>query len=142
MSAHCVRQRPVLILEWPFMAGPTSPLDRVLLHLKDSRRVVIAPHDVYYLEASGDETIVRRRGRKTVRDVRSLGEVVPAFEPCHFHRIHETWAVNLRRIREVRPQRDGRDWEVVMQPPVNRVLPVSRRRLSGLMRRFGDAPRR
>jgi len=124
------------------MASPTSPLDRVLLHLKGPRRVVIAPHDVYYLEAMGDETIVRRRGRQPLRDVRSLGEVVPAFEPCHFYRIHDTWAVNLRRIREVRPQRDGRDWEVVMQPPVNRVLPVSRRRLPGLMRRFGDAPRR
>jgi hypothetical protein len=42
------------------MARPTSPLDRVLLHLKASRLVVIEPHDVYYMEASGDETIVRR----------------------------------------------------------------------------------
>ena len=123
------------------MARPTSSLDRVLLHLKASRLVVIKPHDVYYLEASGDETIIRRRGRKTLRDVRSLGEVMPAFELCHFHRIHDTWAVNLRRVREIRPQRDGRDWEVVMLPPVNRVIPVSRRRLPGLMRRFGDARR-
>ncbi len=99
--------------------------------------MAIEPHAVYYLEASGDETIVRRRGRQTARDVRSLGEVMPAFEPSHFHRIHDTWAVNLRRIREIRPQRDGRDWEVVMRPPVNKVLPVSRRRLAALMRRFG-----
>ncbi len=119
------------------MAGPLSPLDRVLLHLKDSLRLAIAPGDVYYLEASGDETIVRRRGRRTLREVRSLGEVMPAFEPCHFHRIHDRWAVNLRRIREIRLQRDGRDWEVVLQPPVNRVLQVGRRRLAGLMRRFG-----
>ena len=121
------------------MARPTSSLDRVLLHLKASRLVVTDPHDVYYLEASGDETIVRRRGRKTLRDVRSLGEVMPAFEPCHFHRIHDRWAVNLRRVREIRRQRDGRDWEIVLLPPVNRVLPVSRRRLPGLMGRFGDA---
>ncbi len=121
------------------MARSTSPLDRVLLHLKGSRRVVIEPHDVYYLEVSGDETIVRRRSRKTLRDVRSLGEVMPVFEPYHFHRIHDTWAVNLRRVREIRPQGDGRDWEIVMLSPVNRVLPVSRRRLLGLMRRFGDA---
>ena len=66
---------------------------------------------------------------------------MPAFEPVHFHRSHDTWAVNLRRIREIRPQRDGRDWEIVMLPPVNRVLPVSRRRLPGLMRRFGDSHR-
>jgi hypothetical protein len=35
-------------------------------------------------------------------------------------------------------QRDGRDWEVVLRPPVNRVIPVSRARLAGLMRRFGE----
>ncbi len=119
------------------MPRSPEPLDRVLIHLKDSRRLAITPDDVYYLEASGDETIVRRRGRRTFRDVRSLGEVMPAFEPSHFHRIHDGWAVNLRRVREIRPQRDGRDWEVVLKPPVNRVLPVSRRRLAGLMGRFG-----
>ena len=118
------------------MAGPT--LDRLLLHVAASRRLVLEPDDAYYLEAAGDETIVRKRGRRTHRDVRSLGELVPLFERFGFHRIHDRWAVNLRRIREIRPQRDGRDWEVVMQPPVNRVLPVSRRRLSGLLRRFGE----
>ncbi len=123
------------------MAGRSSTLDRVLVHLKDSRRQVIEPSAVYLLEASGDETIVRQRGKRTLRDVRSLGEVIPAFQPCHFHRIHDRWAVNLRRVREIRPQRDGRNWELVMQPPVNRVLPVSRRRLTGLMRRFGDPAR-
>ncbi len=114
-----------------------SPPDRLLLHLKNSRRLVVEPDEIYYLEAAGDETIVRRRGRRTFRDVRSLGEVMPAFESSHFHRIHDSWAVNLRRVREIRPQRDGRDWEVVLKPPVNRVLTVSRRRLAGLMGRFG-----
>ena len=42
------------------------------------------------------------------------------------------------RVREIRRQRDGRDWEVVMQPPVNRVLSVSRARLPGLLRQFGE----
>ncbi len=118
------------------MPGPGSPLDRVLLHLAGRRRFAVEPHDVYLLEADGNDTIVRRRGRRTLRDVRELREVAAAFERCHFHRIHDKWAVNLRRVREIRPQRDGRDWEVVMQPPVNRVLPVSRRRLASLMRRF------
>ncbi len=113
-----------------------SPLDRVLLHLPDSLRLVVDPKDVYLLEADGDDTIVRRRGRKRIRDVRRLSEVAAVFERCHFYRIHDNWAVNLRRIRQIRRQRDGRDWEVVMQPPVNRVLPVSRRRLQGLLRRF------
>ncbi len=119
------------------MASSASPLDRVLLHLKDYWRLAVEPDSIYYLEAEGDETIVRRRGRHTLRDVRSLGEVVAAIKHCHFHRIHDKWAVNLRRVHEIRRQRVGRDWEVVMRPPVNRVLPVSRRRLQGLLRRFG-----
>ncbi|MHC4100754.1 MAG: hypothetical protein ACYS15_20135 [Planctomycetota bacterium] len=47
------------------MASPAVPFDRVLLHLKGSRRVVLEPDEVYYLEASGDETIVRKRGRRS-----------------------------------------------------------------------------
>ena len=118
------------------MAGPASPLDRVLLHLKGHRWLAVAPADIYYLEADGDETIVRRRGRRVLRDVRSLGEVIAAIKHCHFHRIHDKWAVNLHRIHEIRRRRVGRDWEVAMRPPVNRVLPVSTRRLQGLLRRF------
>ncbi len=115
-----------------------SPPDRLLLHLQNSRRLVVEPDEIYYLEAVGDETIVRRRGRQTLRDVRSLGELMAVFERFHFHRIHDKWAVNLHRLREIRPQRDGEDWEVVLRPPVNRVLPVSRRRRRGLTRRFGE----
>jgi DNA-binding LytR/AlgR family response regulator len=122
------------------MSGSAVPFDRVLLHLKGSRRVAIEPDDVYYLEASGDETIIRKHGRRTLHDVRSLAEVMVAFEPFHFCRVHATWAVNLRRIREIRLQRDGRDWAVVLRPPVNRVIPVSRARLRGLLRRFGSSP--
>lgn len=111
--------------------------DRVLLHLAGSRRVAVDPHGIYLLEADGDDTVVRQRGRRTLRDVRRLAEVAASLERCHVHRIHDNWAVNLRRVREIRPQRDGRDSEVVMQPPVNRVLPVSRARLAGLLKRFG-----
>ncbi len=116
----------------------TPPIDRVLVHLSTSRRVAVRPGDVYLLEAAGHDTIVRKRGRNTIRDIRTLAEVAAVFGPRHFHRIHDKWAVNLHRVREIRLQRDGRDWEVVMTPPVNRVLPVSRARLNGMLRRFGD----
>ncbi len=117
---------------------PKSPpaLDRVLLHLAGSRRLAIKADDVYVLEADGNDTVVRRRGRRTTRDLRRFADVSAEFERRHFHRVHDKWTVNLRRVREIRPQRDGRDWELVMQPPVNRVIPISRRRLQGLLRRF------
>ena len=37
----------------------------------------------------------------------------------------------------IRPAPDG-GWEVKLDPPVNRVLPVSRRRISALWERFGE----
>jgi hypothetical protein len=95
----------------------TTPLDRISLHLAASRRLIVEPDDVYVLEADGDDTIVRRRGRRTLRDVRRLAEIVAAIGHRHFYRIHDKWAV-------------------VMQSPVNRVLPVSRGRLEGLLRQF------
>ena len=50
--------------------------------------------------------------------------------------IHREYAVELRRIREIRRRDEGRDWEVKLEPPVNRVLPVSRGALAKLWRAF------
>jgi DNA-binding LytR/AlgR family response regulator len=55
-----------------------------------------------------------------------------------FVRIHRSHAVNIRRVREIRPV-EGGGWEVLMDPPVNRVLTVSRREASGLFKAFGEA---
>ena len=59
-----------------------------------------------------------------------------------------SWAVNLRRVREIRPMEDG-GWEVKLDPPVNRVLPVSRRRVAeperwpqSRFRTWSSSPRR
>ena len=79
------------------MPQGSPALDRVLLHVAGSRRLAIEPDEVYVLEADGDDTIVRRRGRRTIRDVRRLLEVSAEFERRHLHRIHSMtrsgWAV-------------------------------------------------
>jgi len=66
-----------------------------------------------------------------------LSELFDAFEPFGFAMIHRSWAVNLRRVREIRPAADS-GWEVKLDPPVNRVLPVSRRRVSALWECFAE----
>ncbi len=108
---------------------PVVASDLILLHLRGFLRKPVEAPDIYFLEAVGDETAVRGRGAKALRDVRSLGEVVPLFERRGFVRIHRNHAVNPQHIREIRHRKTGSDWEVKFQPPVNRVLPVSRRRL-------------
>jgi len=112
---------------------------RVLLHISRSEHHVLDPEDVYYLRARGGETEVRLRSRTPLVDVRSIGEVLPLFEPFGFVRIHREHVVNIARIRLLRLQADGRDWELKLEPPVNKVLPIARDRLARLRAVLGES---
>ena len=107
---------------------------KILVHLKGRRRLVVDVHDVYYLEAQRDETDLRLRGARRLRDVRSLGEVMKELGPAGFVRIHRNHAVNPGRVREIRLV--GRAWQVQLEPPVNKVLPVSRGSLAALLETY------
>ncbi len=109
---------------------------KALLHLARRRRRVMDAHDIYYLEAQGDETDVRLRGARRLCDVRSLGEVLEELGPLGFVRIHRNHVVNPGRVVEIRPIGDGSGWEVRLAPPVNKVLPVSRRSLTALLEAY------
>lgn len=111
---------------------------RVLLHLDDGRRVPVEAEEVFFLAALRDVTDIRTRGRRRLRDVRSLGEVLALFPPTLFVRVHRSYVVNADRVAEVRLRPSGRDWEVKMEAPVNRVLPVGRSRLRQLWAAYGE----
>jgi two-component system LytT family response regulator len=110
--------------------------DRVLLHLDDGRRVPVEIDEVFFLEADKGNTLVRIRNADRMTDVRQFSVLLPLFEDHGFFEIHRGWAVNLRKVREIRPTENG-GWELKLDPPVNRILPISRRRLSELWDRFG-----
>ena len=112
---------------------------RVLVHISRSEHRVLDPDDVYCLRARGGETEVRLRSRTPLVDVRPIGEVAPLFEPFGFVRVHREHAVNIGRIRLLRLQADGRDWELRLEPPVNRVLPIARDRLAALRTALGES---
>jgi len=114
------------------------PNDRLLLHLARDRRRAIDPHDIYYLEATGETTLARLRPARRVRDVRALGELVPLLAPFGIVRVHRNHAVNVRHVLEVRRRRGEADWEVKLEPPVNRILPVSRMYLKKVWAAFGE----
>ena len=116
--------------------APERVLDRVVLHLSDGARHVVDPADVYYLEVRDDDTRVRLRSARPLVDIDPIGELLPHFAPLGFFQIHREYVVNLRRIREIRRRDEGRDWEVKLEPPVNRVLPVSRGALAKLWQAF------
>lgn len=114
------------------------PNDRLLLHLARDRRRAIDPQDVYFLEATGETTLVRLRSARRLRDARTLGELVPLLVSFGVIRVHRNHAVNVRHVLEIRRRRGEADWEVKLEPPVNRVLPVSRTYLKNLWKAFGE----
>jgi LytTr DNA-binding domain len=99
---------------------------RVLLHLGPGVRQAIEGDEVYLVEARGDDTEVRTRGARVLKDVRPMGVLAAVFLRQGFVRIHRDYLVNPRHVRRVRRRARGDDWEVTLDPPVNVVLPVSR----------------
>jgi hypothetical protein len=104
--------------------------NRILVHISRSEHRLLDPDDVYSLRATGGETEVRLRSRTPLVDVRPIGEVAPLFEPFGFVRIHREHAANTAHVRMLQLRTDGRDWELKLEPPVNRVLPIARDRLT------------
>jgi DNA-binding LytR/AlgR family response regulator len=79
---------------------------------------------------------VRLRSRHVLEDVRRLGDLEEILAPAGFVRIHRSYLVNPERILELRRRDASRGYEVVLEPPVNRVLPVSEDRVDELRGRF------
>ena len=53
-------------------------------------------------------------------------------------RVHRSFLVNMDRVRELRLRSgDPNDWELKLDPPVNKVLPVSRPGYTLMRRRLG-----
>lgn len=112
--------------------------DRVWVHTGESSRVVVDPSDVYYLESDSGDTWVRLRGKKRLRDIRKLGQVAAAFAAHGFVRVHKAYAVNGRRVVELRQRTGSREWELVLQRPVGKVLPIGRSYWRGVRAAYGD----
>ena len=116
----------------------SAPEARVLRHVARDRRRAVDPEDVYFLEAVGETTLVRLRSARRVRDVRALGDLLKAMLGAGLVRVHRNHAVNVRHVLEVRRRSAQKGWEVKLEPPVNRVLPVGRTYLARLWAAFGE----
>jgi len=111
---------------------------RLLLHLGPGLRQAIESDDVYFVEAKGDDTEVRTRAARALKDVRPIGALEAPFLRHGFLRTHRNYLVNPRHVRRIRRRPQGEDWEVTLDPAVNVVLPVSRSALAALWAAFGE----
>ena len=109
-----------------------------LLHPTPGLRETIEPDRIFFLEATGDDTSIRTRSARRLKDVRALGELEPILRQWGFVRTHRNYLVNPDHVRQVRLRSGSKDWELKLDPPVNRVLPVSRSALRSLWAAFGE----
>ena len=111
-------------------------LGRFPIKGEPGRIILLEKDKIYYIEAEGDDSLVRTARKKVYQHVEPLDEVGERLPSPPFFRIHRSYIVNLDRVLELR-SRGERDYEVKMDPPVNKVLPVSRKRYSKLIELLG-----
>jgi DNA-binding LytR/AlgR family response regulator len=113
-------------------------LERILVHQSEGRRIPLEPAEIYYLEAEDYQTVIRLRGKQLLRDSRGLGQVERVLRSDFLIRIHRNFIVNLRRVREIRTRKEGDGWELRLEPPVNRIIPIGRTYEARLWKAFGE----
>jgi len=91
---------------------------------------------IFYLEAQGDDTLIRTRRKKPYKSVQRLGELAKKLPAPAFVRCHREYIVNLNRVRVLTP-RNSRDYDLRLDPPVNRRIPIARNRLEPIRKILG-----
>jgi DNA-binding LytR/AlgR family response regulator len=91
---------------------------------------------VFYLEAQGEDTLIQTRRKKPYKSVHRLGELAKKLPAPAFVRCHREYIVNLNRVRVLTP-RDSRDYDLRLDPPVNRRIPIARNRLEEIRKILG-----
>jgi DNA-binding LytR/AlgR family response regulator len=52
-------------------------------------------------------------------------------------RIHKSYAVNLSRVREIVRRDQGAHWQLRLQPPAGKILPIGKKYLKSLWKAYG-----
>ena len=91
---------------------------------------------IFYLEAKGHDTLIRTRRKKPYHSVQRLGELGKKLPAPAFVRCHREYIANLNRVRCLTP-RKSKDYDLQLDPPVNRRIPIGRDRLSKIRKIVG-----
>ncbi len=98
--------------------------------------VLLEKDQIVYVEAEADDSLIRTARKRRYCHSERLEQVEARLPSPPFFRVHRSCVVNLNRVLELR-SRGGYEWELKMDPPVNKVLPGSRRRLPVLRQLLG-----
>jgi DNA-binding LytR/AlgR family response regulator len=91
---------------------------------------------IFYLEARGEDTLIRTKRKKPYKSIQRLGKLAKKLPTPSFVRCHREYIVNLNRVRSLTP-RSTRDYDLRLDPPVNRRIPIARDRLDKIRKILG-----
>ena len=101
---------------------------KILVKVAAGKILVFDPHEVFYIEGERNDSLVRTARKRLYRSTQPLASWEKRLRGTPLVRIHRSYLVNLDRVREIRRRGgDPNDWELKLDPPVNAVLPVSRK---------------
>ena len=103
---------------------------------KDGSIDLIEIEGIFYLEAKGHDTLIRTKRKKPYHSVQRLGELAKKLPAPAFVRCHRKYIVNLNRVRMLIP-RKSKDYDLQLDPPVNRRIPIARNRFEKIRKILG-----
>lgn len=113
-----------------------SIVRRLPVKRKDGSIDLIEINGIFYLEAKGHDTLIRTRRKKPYHSVQRLGDLAKKLPAPAFVRCHREYIVNLNRVRCLTP-RKSKDYDLRLDPPVNRRIPIARDRLEKIRKILG-----
>ena len=91
---------------------------------------------IFYLEAQGEDTLIRTKRKKAYKSIQRLGDLAKKLPAPVFVRCHREFIVNLNRVRMLIP-RKSKDYDLRLDPPVNRRIPIARNRFENIRKVLG-----
>ena len=88
---------------------------RLPVKRKDGSIDLIEVEAIFYLEAQGDDTLIRTKRKKPYHSVQRLKELAGKLPGPAFVRCHREYIVNLNRVRALTP-RNSRDFDLQLDP--------------------------
>ena len=91
---------------------------------------------IFYLEAKEGDTLIRTKRKRPYRSVQRMHELAKRLPAPAFVQCHREYIVNLNRVRAITP-RNNRDYDLRLDPPVNRRIPIARDRFGSIRKILG-----
>jgi two-component system LytT family response regulator/two-component system response regulator LytT len=104
---------------------------RLAVRGKEGSIELIEIESIFYLEAKGHDTLIRTRRKRPYHSVQRLGQLAKKLPTPAFVRCHREYIINLNRVRMLTP-RKSKDYDLRLDPPVNRRIPIARNRLANI----------